>query len=118
MFWSRSGTLGNAVTDAMLWARLAVGAHVDGAIHNSGGIRATIPAPNVTQGVLVTAFPFSNGVVDIKMTGRELWDLFEGVASKVNVAGKVSSGRSSSSGFLITRFLTASFSLATPLLRR
>ena len=74
----------------MLYARLAVGAAVDGAIHNSGGIRGSIPAPNVTQGMLVTAFPFSNGVVDIKMTGRELWDLFEGVASKVNVAGKVS----------------------------
>lgn len=52
--------------------------------------RSSIPAPNVTQGTLVTAFPFSNGVVDVKMTGKELWDLFEGVASKVNKVGKVS----------------------------
>lgn len=87
-----SGTLGNAVCDAMLYSRWAVGArHVDFAMHNSGGIRATIPAPNITQGVLVTAFPFQNGIVDLELTGAELWDIFEGIASGVNKAGKVRS---------------------------
>lgn len=99
-------TLGNAVTDSMLASRAG---QVDFAMHNSGGIRATIEAPDITQGSVLTAFPFGNvnatslllcpdvspadnfpvvqSVVDVSLTGEQIWALFEGVFSKVNSAG-------------------------------
>ncbi|CED84792.1 5' nucleotidase [Phaffia rhodozyma] len=80
--------LGNAVTDSMLYGRRSLGAKVDAALHNSGGLRATIPAPNITQGILMTSFPFNTQLVDIKYTGKELWEIFEGVCSGVNSVGK------------------------------
>jgi hypothetical protein len=58
------------------------------ALTNSGGIRASLPAPNITQGQLITAFPFGSQLVDLHMTGRELWEMFEGVVSGVNKVGK------------------------------
>ena len=33
----------------------------------------------VWTGEIVTSFPFSNAVVDLKFTGVELWDMFEGM---------------------------------------
>ena len=60
--------LGNLFTDAML-------DQIDGdvAIHNvTGGIRATLPAGNITFGAVYEAFPFDNRVVVLKLTGRDL----------------------------------------------
>lgn len=57
---------------------------------NSQGIRATFFAPNITQGVLALAFPFNNEVVDVQMSGKELWEVFEGLASGENSKGEVS----------------------------
>lgn len=82
--------MGDMTADAFLWARTSIGAHVDAAMHNSGGIRNGVTAPNVTMGAIATAFPFTPGeLVDIKLTGSELWDIIEGTVSKVNSAGKV-----------------------------
>lgn len=47
-----------------------------------------VSAPNITLGTIATAFPFDSQLVDIQLTGNELWNVFEGVASKVNVRGK------------------------------
>jgi 2',3'-cyclic-nucleotide 2'-phosphodiesterase (5'-nucleotidase family) len=82
--------MGDMTADAFLWARTSIGAHVDAAMHNSGGIRNGVSAPNVTMGSIATAFPFTPGeLVDIVLTGKELWDVIEGTVSKVNTAGKV-----------------------------
>ncbi|KAF8335741.1 5'-nucleotidase [Cantharellus anzutake] len=81
-------TLGNLITDAMLDYRLDAGGKVHGAIMNAGGIRATIPQGNVTRGAIVTSFPFGNAVVDLEFSGRELWDMFEGIVSRRNSANK------------------------------
>ncbi|KAL7416609.1 Metallo-dependent phosphatase-like protein [Mrakia frigida] len=82
-------TLGNAVTDSMLYARTTLGADVDFALHNAGGIRASIEGPAVSRGDVLTAFPFGNNIVDMTFTGEELWDIFEGMVSRVNSAGKI-----------------------------
>ncbi len=76
-------TLGNLITDAML----AGVADADIAFANGGGIRASIPAGDVTFGDIVTAFPFTNTLAVIEVTGTELMaalehgvDLFPGEA--------------------------------------
>jgi len=81
-------TLGNAVTDSMVYARTSIGATVDFGLHNAGGIRASIDAPEVTRGEILTAFPFGNQLVDVSFTGRELWGIFEGIVSDVNSVGR------------------------------
>jgi len=62
--------------------RKKAGGHVDAAIINAGGIRASISAGNVTQGDVLTSFPFMNAIVDLTWTGRQLLDIFEGIVSK------------------------------------
>lgn len=59
--------LGDLTADAML---AATGA--DAAITNGGGIRASIPAGDITRGDLVTVFPFGNYVVTKYLSGTEL----------------------------------------------
>lgn len=59
--------LGNLITDAM---RDLTGADV--AFTNGGGIRDSISAGDVTIGDVITAFPFSNFVVEIEVTGADL----------------------------------------------
>lgn len=58
---------GDLTADAM---RAATGA--DAAITNGGGIRASIPAGEITRKDLVTAFPFGNYVVTKYVSGAEL----------------------------------------------
>ena len=60
------------------------------ALFNSGGVRSSMPAPNITLGTLMTAFPFGHEVVELVLTGTDVWDLLEGVASRVNKLGRVS----------------------------
>ncbi len=64
--------LGNLITQAML---TATGADV--AITNGGGIRASIPAGDITLGQVITTFPFGNYVVTIESTGQDLIDAME-----------------------------------------
>jgi 5'-nucleotidase len=55
------------------------------AIVNAGGIRATIDQGPITRGEVLTAFPFSNAVVEVTLTGERLWATLEGIMSRVNV---------------------------------
>ena len=60
--------LGNLMTDAMLDSVAG-----DIAIHNvSGGIRAILPAGELTFGAVYEMFPFDNRVVVLELTGRQL----------------------------------------------
>ena len=77
-----SGTLGDVITDAMYEYRKNAGGDVDAAIISAGAIRASIPAGSVTQGNVLTSFPFMNAIVDLKWTGQQLLDIFEGIVSK------------------------------------
>ena len=64
--------LGDLTTDAMLEASGA-----DVAITNGGGIRASIPAGDITVGQIITTFPFGNYVVTLETTGQDLLDAME-----------------------------------------
>jgi 5'-nucleotidase len=80
--------LGQVMSDAMLEYRLNQTVNSppqpDFAIINAGGIRATIEQGNITRGGVLTSFPFGNAIVEIAMTGEQVWDLLEGAVSRVN----------------------------------
>lgn len=65
-------TLGNLITDAM---RESTGADI--AFTNGGGIRASIPAGDITYSHIITAFPFTNKLAVIEVTGAELMSALE-----------------------------------------
>lgn len=77
-------TLGNVITDAMLRASGA-----DVAITNGGGIRASIKAGDITLGDAMTAFPFTNFLSTIEVTGADILEALEfGVDEYPKTAGK------------------------------
>ena len=80
--------LGDFMADAMLAYRKNNTQDVDFAIINAGGIRATIDEGDITRGEVLTSFPFGNAIVQIDLSGKQIWDVLEGVVSGVNVANK------------------------------
>lgn len=86
---SKECTFGDFICDAMLDYRL--NASTDGlapsfALTNSGGIRASIDVGPITRGEVLTAFPFGNAVVEITLSGQQLWDVLAGIVARVNKA--------------------------------
>jgi 2',3'-cyclic-nucleotide 2'-phosphodiesterase (5'-nucleotidase family) len=71
--------LGDLITDAM-----RASAHAEIAIHNSGGIRADIPAGRITMEQVYTALPFDDALVTMDLSGEALLTLFERVAGRDN----------------------------------
>jgi 2',3'-cyclic-nucleotide 2'-phosphodiesterase (5'-nucleotidase family) len=65
-------SVGNLVTDAM---RAASG--VDVALQNSGGLRADLPAGEITRGSIYEIMPFDNTLVTLELTGAELVTVLE-----------------------------------------
>ncbi|TLS28388.1 hypothetical protein PpBr36_02128 [Pyricularia pennisetigena] len=76
--------LGDLMADAMVAYRKAVTPNIDFALINGGGVRATIPAGNITRGGVLTSFPFGNTIVDMTITASDLWLVLEGLVSGVN----------------------------------
>ncbi len=69
---ARETNLGNLVADVL---RLETGAEV--AFTNGGGIRADIRKGPVRLGDLLTALPFENTIVTLRLTGRQLREVLE-----------------------------------------
>ncbi len=74
--------LGDLITDAMVWSVVKEGglAQPDSqviGITNGGGIRATIPAGDITMNNINTVLPFGNTVAVIYVTGEELLEVLE-----------------------------------------
>lgn len=69
------------MADAMLEYRLNVSDTADFALINNGGIRASIDIGPVTRGEVLTSFPFGNAIVEIELSGEDLWKTLEGVYS-------------------------------------
>lgn len=61
--------------------RIKAGGNVSAAFINAGGIRASISEGDITRGEVLTSFPFLNAVVDLVWTGKQLTEIFEGIAS-------------------------------------
>jgi 2',3'-cyclic-nucleotide 2'-phosphodiesterase (5'-nucleotidase family) len=100
--------LGDYMADAMLDYRKASSPDVAFALINAGGIRSTIEAGDITRGEVLTAFPFGNAVVEIKLSGSALWDVLEGLVSKVNVGN----GKEVTSFFQISSGIKVSYNPA------
>lgn len=73
--------MGNLVADAMLARVAAQGVSI--AIANSGGLRASIDAGDVTMGEVLTVLPFQNTLSTFEITGQGVLDALENGVSQV-----------------------------------
>lgn len=73
---TKETNLGNLSSDAV---RVATGADV--AFVNGGGIRASIPAGDITKGKIAEVFPFGNTIHLKKITGSDLIEVLENSVS-------------------------------------
>lgn len=64
--------LGDFVTDAY---KAATGADI--ALANGGGIRASVPAGDITKKILMAVNPWNNAMCTIKATGQQIMDALE-----------------------------------------
>lgn len=87
--YGESSSLGNLAADALL---LAAGKNTQLALTNSGGIRSEIPAGAISIGAIISAFPFSNELVTMDLTGKQLRSLMEHGAGLSNGVLQVSKG--------------------------
>lgn len=71
--------IGNLVADSMLWGTRNL--NTDFALHNGGGIRAGLPAGDITKKKIYEILPFDNTVVVLKMKGHQVLRLFDFMAS-------------------------------------
>ena len=78
MVRSNETNLGDVCADAY---RFLSGADV--AVVNGGGVRADIPAGDITYGQIIAVHPFGNEMCMVETTGQELLDALELSASKL-----------------------------------
>ena len=82
--------LGNLVTDGLLEYGRQQGWKSDIAFYNMAGVRASLPAGEITYGQLYQVLPFTNVVVSVDLTGTQLRAVFEaasGTAGRLHVGG-------------------------------
>lgn len=73
--------MGNLVTDAMLDRVKGQGITI--AIHNGGGLRASIDAGPITMGEVLTVLPFQNVLSTFQLKGAEIVAALESGVSKI-----------------------------------
>jgi 2',3'-cyclic-nucleotide 2'-phosphodiesterase (5'-nucleotidase family) len=78
---SRETNLGDLVADSMLWKAGYDGADV--ALINGGGIRASIPAGDITLEDVLAVLPFDDYLVAFDLTGAQLTEALENGVSQV-----------------------------------
>lgn len=69
----RSNEMYNMVTDSWLYTY----PNADVSLSNSGGIRQSIQAGNITLGTIVGVLPFENNIVELELTGAQLIDCLD-----------------------------------------
>lgn len=93
--YNAENPLGNLIADSLYEAAHDV-ANADFAIINAGGIRANLPAGEITYGHVFDALPFDNSLAVVTLTGAELKRVLE-------IAESGGHGLSPVSGLLVTR---------------
>jgi 5'-nucleotidase/UDP-sugar diphosphatase len=84
---SQETNLGNLICDAMLWA--TAGEDTQICVMNGGGIRASIPAGDVTMGQVLEVLPFGNQIATFGLSGADVWAALEnGVSQWESGAGR------------------------------
>ncbi len=77
----RETNLGDLICDAVLWKTRNLSATI--AIENGGGIRASIPAGEITMGQVLEVLPYGNRISVLSITGAELETALENGVSQV-----------------------------------
>ena len=77
----RESNLGNLICDAMLWKTRNLDATI--AIQNGGGIRASIPAGEITMGQVLDVLPYGNRISVLSLSGARLVEALENGVSQV-----------------------------------
>jgi 2',3'-cyclic-nucleotide 2'-phosphodiesterase (5'-nucleotidase family) len=81
--------LGNLVVDAMLAADMGDGEPADIAMHNNGGIRASLEKGPITFGQLYAVLPFDNQLMALDLTGAQVLQILEHSVSERPAAMQV-----------------------------
>jgi len=75
-------SVGNIVTDANAWYfRTVSGMDVDFVMHNGGNIRAELPKGPITRERILTILPFENYLYIVSMSGSDIIELFNFIAT-------------------------------------
>jgi 5'-nucleotidase/UDP-sugar diphosphatase len=83
--------MGNLIADAMLWATQNDGTQV--AIENGGGIRASLPAGDITMGGVLEVLPFGNMLATFGLKGSDLLLALENGVSRAENPDNEGTGR-------------------------
>ncbi|KAF2030445.1 Metallo-dependent phosphatase [Setomelanomma holmii] len=97
--------LGDFMADAMLAYRKNNSVDVDFALINAGGVRATIDEGDITRGEVLTSFPFGNAIVQIALSGKQIWEVLEGIVTGVSVTN----GKAVTSFFQVSQGIKVDF---------
>ena len=82
--------LGNMIADGLLEYGRQQNWKSDVSFYNMGGVRAPLPAGDISYGQLYQVLPFTNVVMNLDMPGRQLRAVFEaasGSAGRLHVGG-------------------------------
>ncbi|HID64719.1 MAG TPA: multifunctional 2',3'-cyclic-nucleotide 2'-phosphodiesterase/5'-nucleotidase/3'-nucleotidase, partial [Anaerolineae bacterium] len=77
---SEETNLGNLICDAMLWKTASEDTQI--CIQNGGGIRASIPAGDVSMGQVLEVLPFGNLIATFGLKGSDVWAALENGVSQ------------------------------------
>ncbi|MEW6735693.1 MAG: 5'-nucleotidase C-terminal domain-containing protein [Acidobacteriota bacterium] len=79
-----AGALGRLVAEIIRQtAADKTGRKIDIALMNNGGLRAEIPAGQITIGTIYQLMPFDNNVAIFELTGADLQELFQAMAGNI-----------------------------------
>lgn len=84
-------TMGNLIADAVMWKTEGEGVQI--VILNGGGIRASIPAGDVTVGDVLTVLPFGNLISTFELTGAQVVEALENGVSRAENSENEGTGR-------------------------
>ncbi len=74
---TKETNLGDLITDGMLAKAKTINPNTLIALTNGGGVRASIPAGDITLGEILTVMPFGNSLGIMNLTGAEIKEAFE-----------------------------------------
>ncbi len=88
---NQESNLGNLVADAALWITIKDKTQI--ALVNGGGMRASIPAGDISISQVLEALPFGNRLVQFDLTGADLMAALENGISTMEADPEASGGR-------------------------
>lgn len=78
--YGESAPTGNLITDALMYKV----PYADASFYNAGGIRSGLPKGNITYGDVLSMYPFTNDVMSIEISGKDLKSIMSHAADQKN----------------------------------